>query len=192
MEENKEPTKPKRIYIFLFSTMLIAGLVVFGLDKYNMLDQYTSFVTRHEKAEIAPQAQESLVTPIVQEKCKKIDIKTLEENLEIFRNVADLHVKFLKAEKADAELKFLAPHMDKNLAVEIKEYSDLAFSDAKQMEDVDLSGSLLGSVLQKFVSVKKGSLNNYMNDEKFQELEKKIDEFQEEIFMRNQDSINKL
>jgi hypothetical protein len=190
MEEDQEPKKKSsRLYIFLFTTMLIVGFAIFWLDKYNMLDQYTSFVTRHEKAEIAPEAE---ILPVVQEKCKKIDVRILDKNLEILRNISDLYVKFLKAEKAYDELKFLEPYMDKNLAVEIKEYSNLTFSDENHMEDVDLSGNLLGKLLQKFVSVKKGSLNNYRSDEKFQELEKAIAALWQEIFMRNKDSINKI
>ena len=187
MEENNKSKKGIRRYVFLLLLVFVIGVVIFEIDQYDMLDRYASFVTKPEQKQLIKEQKEVSLTKkaeIYPQKCKKIDTKMLNNYLDIVKNISNLHIKFLKSINPDLELKFLSPYIDVNLARDIQQYANKNFKDY-ELNDIDLNKTMLGKILQKFVTIKKSNFNNYQDEAEYKELEKKIVMLKEEIFLRD-------
>ena len=191
MEENNTQKK-SRTYIFILLLVVAVGAVVLSLNKYDILDKYTSFITSVEKKELE---EETTPLPHTQgtespaEKCKKIDTKILVDYVDLVRNLSNLHIKFLKGLNMDYELKALNNHLDTDLVAEIQEYSSKYFI-GHEVKEINLNDNILGKIIQKFVTIKKDNFHNHRNDKKYQVLEKKIDDLRNDIF--SEDITNKI
>lgn len=185
--EEKLTKSRKKIYILLFLILLICVLVALAFDKANVLDKYANFVTStHSQKPLLQKLEphsEEIQKPKAQE-CPTIDIKLVENYLDIAKNFTELHIKFLKGINIKQEVKFLKPYMDATFITEIEEYNNKYFTN-DQLQEVSLGNNFFGRIIEKFVTIKKGRFQYYYKDPKYQELEEKINNLRSKFLSQN-------